>query len=116
VIRLWPELTAFLTDGLLRPDNNTAERALRTIALNRKNSLFLGTGKDSPNRAASAWTIFGSCRQQGIPATKYLAEITPILLDWRTAHRAKRPLPDLGHLTPKAWASRLAIHQLVGVG
>ena len=115
VIRLWPELTAFLKDGLLKPDNNTAERALRTIALNRKNSLFLGTGKDSPIRAATAWTIFGSCRQQGIPATNYLAEITPVLLDWRTAERAKRPLPDLGQLTPKAWASRQAIRELVRV-
>ncbi len=106
LIRLWSELTAFLKDGLLKPDNNTAERALRIIALNRKNSLFLGTGKDSPIRAATAWTIFGSCRQQTIPATHYLAEITPILLEWRAADRAKRPKPALTQHTPKCWARR----------
>lgn len=106
LLRCWPKLTAFLNDGLLLPDNNTAERALRLIALNRKNSLFLGVGEHAPQRAAIAWTIFGSCRQLAIPATRYLTDITPELHAW---HRAKRDgliLPDLARVTPRAWAAR----------
>ena len=109
-------MTAFLKDGQLVPDNNTAEGVLRTIALNRKNSLFLGIGIESPKRAATAWTIIGSCRQQSIPATRYLADITPTLLAWRRANRAKLPLPDLSQLTPKSWAGRQAAQKRNQVG
>jgi transposase len=38
----WRALTRYVDDGLLEIDNNAAERALRCVALGRKNFLFAG--------------------------------------------------------------------------
>lgn len=43
VMNLWVALTRYLADGLIEIDNNAAERALRGVALGRKNYLFLGS-------------------------------------------------------------------------
>ena len=42
-LSLWPALTRYADDGRLEVDNNTAERALRVVALGRKNHLFAGS-------------------------------------------------------------------------
>ncbi len=39
----WQALTRYLDDGRIEIDNNAAERALRTVAIGRKNYLFLGS-------------------------------------------------------------------------
>src|SRR5580692_5212985 len=39
----WPALTQFLDDGRIELDNNPVERAIRPIALGRKNHLFAGS-------------------------------------------------------------------------
>jgi hypothetical protein len=39
-LKLWDGLVLFLNDGHLEPDTNPVERAIRPIALNRKNALF----------------------------------------------------------------------------
>ena len=39
----WTALARFLDDGPIEIDNNAAERAIRPIALGRKNSLFAGS-------------------------------------------------------------------------
>lgn len=36
-LKRWPALTRFLADGRLEIDNNIAERALRSVALGKKN-------------------------------------------------------------------------------
>jgi transposase len=41
-LNLWDGLVLFLDDGRLELDNNTVERAMRPIALGRKNALFAG--------------------------------------------------------------------------
>src|ERR671929_2030725 len=43
-LRHWEGLVLFLDDGRLELDTNTVERAIRPIALGRKNSLFAGSG------------------------------------------------------------------------
>ena len=43
VLSRWPGLTLFLNDGRIEIDNNTMERAIRPLALNRKNALFAGS-------------------------------------------------------------------------
>ena len=40
--KYWGGLILFLTDGRIEMDNNTVERAIRPIAIGRKNSLFAG--------------------------------------------------------------------------
>lgn len=39
----WEGLTRFIDDGRIELDNNTVERSIRPIALNRKNGLFAGS-------------------------------------------------------------------------
>ena len=39
----WEGLTRFIDDGRIQLDNNTVERSIRPIALNRKNALFAGS-------------------------------------------------------------------------
>ncbi len=39
----WPALVRYCDDGNLEIDNNAAERALRVVALGRKNYLFCGS-------------------------------------------------------------------------
>ena len=46
-------LYRYLDDGRLKPDNNTAENAIRSLALGRKNWLFAGS-----ERGARATTLF----------------------------------------------------------
>jgi hypothetical protein len=51
----WPALTRFLDDGRVELDNNTVERAIRPIALGRKNHLFAGS-----DGGAARWAIVAS--------------------------------------------------------
>ena len=43
VVTHWDGLTRFLDDGRIELDTNTVERAIRPLALTRKNSLFAGS-------------------------------------------------------------------------
>lgn len=47
----WDGLKLFLTDGRIEIDNNTVERTIRLIALNRKNALFAGHDTGAGNWA-----------------------------------------------------------------
>ncbi|MDR6190612.1 hypothetical protein QE372_002927 [Agrobacterium pusense] len=42
IAKYWDGLKLFLSDGRIEIDNNTVERTIRPIALNRKNALFAG--------------------------------------------------------------------------
>jgi hypothetical protein len=51
----WEGLTRFIDDGRIELDNNTVERSIRPIALNRKNALFAGF-----DRGAEHWATIAS--------------------------------------------------------
>jgi transposase len=51
----WAGLTLFLDDGRVEIDNNTVERAIRPLALTRKNALFAGS-----DGGAEHWAILAS--------------------------------------------------------
>jgi transposase len=101
----WDDLTAFLDNPLLPPDNNAAESALRINALIRKNSLFYGSAEGG-ERAATALTILHSCRLAGIEPLQYLQQVTPKLLDLR--ERGVLQQSDLDHLMPRSIADARA--------
>jgi len=48
----WPSLLRYREDGLVEIDNNAAERALRAVALGRKNYLFAGSDAGGERAAA----------------------------------------------------------------
>ena len=58
----WIALTRYLEDGRLEIDNNIAERAMRCVALGRKNWLFAGS-RAGGERAAAIYTIIETAAQ-----------------------------------------------------
>jgi hypothetical protein len=92
---LWPALLRFCHDGQLEIDNNAAERALRAVALGRKNYLFAGSDSGG-DRAASIYSLIGTAKLNGLDPEAYLRDVLtriadhPInrineLLPWNTA-------------------------------
>lgn len=98
-------LETFLDDPLVPIDNNAAERALRGIAVGRKNYLHFGSlaGGDT---AVVLYSLIGSCKALGINPSAYLLDTTKTLLADRDTPRAK--------LTPWAWAAAEAKRVLSG--
>lgn len=91
----WTQLTRYCDDGLLEVDNNAAERALRAVALGRKNYLFAGSDTGG-QRAAAIYSLIGSAKLNGHDPEAYLSSVLariadhPIqrieeLLPWNTA-------------------------------
>jgi transposase len=67
----WPALTRYAGDGQLEIDNNAAERALRVVALGRKNFLFAGSNAGG-ERAAAIYSLLGSAKLNGLDPELYL--------------------------------------------
>ena len=63
--------TRYAEDGLLEIDNSAAERALRTVALGRKNYLFAGSDCGG-ERAAAMYSLIGSAKLNGLDPEFYL--------------------------------------------
>lgn len=70
-MKLWPALIRYASNGLVEMDNNTAERALRTVALGRKNFLFAGSDAGG-ERAAAIYSLIGSAKLNGLDPEAYL--------------------------------------------
>jgi len=67
-------LGRYCEDGGLEIDNNAAERALRAVALGRKNYLFAGSDADG-GRAADIYSLIGSAKLNGLDPEGYLREV-----------------------------------------
>jgi transposase len=70
----WEALTRYCQDGRIEIDNNAAERALRAVALGRKNYLFAGSDAGG-ERAAAFYSLIGSAKLNGLDPEAYLREI-----------------------------------------
>lgn len=92
----WEALTRYCKDGRIEIDNNAAERALRAVALGRKNYLFAGSDAGG-DRAAAFYSLIGTAKLNGLDPEAYLREVFariaehPInrideLLPWNLAH------------------------------
>ena len=90
----------FLDDGRLELDNNTVERAIRPIALGRKNHLFAGS-----DGGAARWAIVAS-----LLATAKLNDVEPFayLKDVLEPMSDGHPMSRLEDLLPWNWASSVA--------
>jgi len=73
-------LTRYCDDGRLEIDNNAAERALRVVALGRKNYLFAGSDTGG-ERAASIYSLIGSAKLNGLDPEAYLREVLTRIAD-----------------------------------
>ncbi len=69
----WEGLTRFLDDGRIEIDTNVVERAIRPIALNRKNALFAGSDGGGEHWAIIA-SLIETCKLNAIDPQAYLAD------------------------------------------
>lgn len=70
----WTALTRFLDDGTAEIDNNIAERAIRSIAIGRKNWLFAGSVAGG-ERAAAIYSVTETAKLNGIEPQAYIADV-----------------------------------------
>ncbi len=70
----WDGLVRFLDDGRIEMDTNSVERAMRPVALSRKNALFAGSDEGGVRWAAIA-SLVETCKLNGINPQTYLADL-----------------------------------------
>ena len=91
-LRHWPGLVLFLEDGRLELDNNTIERAIRPMALGRKNSLFAGS-----DGGARQWAIVASlvamAELNGVEPLAWLTDVLERMVSGRTKANELERLP-----------------------
>jgi transposase len=76
----WSALLRYCEDGRIEMDNNAAERALRAVALGRKNYLFAGSDAGG-ERAAAIYSLLGSAKLNGIDPEAYLSSVLRRIAD-----------------------------------
>ena len=87
-------LYRYTTDGRLEIDNNTAENAIRPLALGRKNFLFVGSLRGG-KACAMALTFLQSAKAVGANPYEYLHDIYNRIMG--------HPVNRLHELLPAAW-------------
>ncbi len=70
----WDALTRYTDEGMAEIDNNIAERAIRAIAIGRKNWLFAGS-KAGGERAAAIYSVIETAKLNGIEPQAYIADV-----------------------------------------
>lgn len=87
----WEALLRYVDDGRLEMDNNAAERALRVVALGRKNYLFAGSDRGG-ERAAAIYSLVGTAKLNGVDPETYLRDVLSRIAD-HPVNRIEELLP-----------------------
>jgi transposase len=77
----WQALTRYCDDGAIEIDNSAAERALRGVALGRKNYLFAGADSGG-ERAAAIYSLVETAKLNGIDPEAYLRQVLTYIADY----------------------------------
>ena len=99
----WAGLTRYLDDGRIEIDNNVVERAMRPIALGRKNHLFAGSDEGGRYWAIHA-SLIETCKMNDVDPQAWLADV----LD-KIANR--HPMSKIDELLPWAYINNGAKRQ-----
>ncbi|MGE5713282.1 MAG: IS66 family transposase [Betaproteobacteria bacterium] len=94
LLKRWLAFTRFLDDGRICLSNNAAERALRGIAVGRRNWTFAGSDEGG-RRAAAMYTLIETAKLNGIDPRARLADVLARL----PGHPARR----IDELLPWNW-------------
>jgi transposase len=90
----WAALTRYTTDGRLEMTNNAVERAIRPLAMTRKNYLFAGSDSGGA-RAAAMYTLIETGKMNGLNPEAYLRDVLARIADY--------PINRIGELLPWNW-------------
>jgi hypothetical protein len=93
----WEGLTRFLHDGRIELDTNPVERAIRPVALGRKNHLFAGSDGGG-NRWAVLCSLIETCKLNDVEPYAWLRDVLTRMVNGHPANR-------LDELLPWAWIS-----------
>lgn len=101
----WGGLTAFLEDGRIEVDSNVVERSMKSVALTRKNSLFVGSAGGGKTFAVIA-SLVNTCKLNGVDPDVWLADVLERIIS------GKVKVNDMESLLPWTWkAEREAMAQ-----
>ena len=89
---LIPYLKNYIKHPWARLDNNPAERAVRPLAIGRKNWLFVGS-EDGGEATAVLFSLIQTCRACGVNPREYLEDVMRRLRD-HSFSRLHKLLPD----------------------
>jgi transposase len=94
----WQALCVYAQQGFLNIDNNAAERALKLIAIGRKNWLFAGNDTFGEHYA-TLYSLIASAQRHGLNPQAYLTSVLSQI--------ATTPMSQLEQFLPDVWKSRL---------
>ena len=94
LLKRWPAFTRFLDDGRICLSNNAAERALRGIAVGRRNWTFAGSDEGG-HRAAAMYTLIETAKLGSIDPRAWLADVL--------ARLPGHPAKHIDELLPWNW-------------
>lgn len=97
VLARWEGLTRFLDDGRIELDTNVVERAIRPLALGRKNHLFAGSDGGGEHWAILA-SLIETAKLNGVDPEAYLADVLTRLVN-------RHPMSRIDELLPWAYAA-----------
>jgi len=97
----WDGLTRFLHDGRIELDTNPVERAIRPVALGRKNHLFAGSDVGGA-RWATLCSLVETCKMNNVEPYAYLRDVLQRIVDGHLVNR-------LDELLPWSWKSAEAV-------
>ena len=90
----WKELTRFLEDARIPPDNNRSESALRVVALGRKNFMFVGHEEAGQN-LAGLYSLVATCMSHDNDPLAYLTDVLGRI--------GSHPAARMDELLPQNW-------------
>jgi transposase len=90
----WTALTTYTTQGFLAIDNNASERALKRVAIGRKNWLFAGHDQAAEN-TARLWSLIASAERHAVDPQRYLTSVL--------AKIGQTPAEELAQFLPHRW-------------
>ncbi len=96
LLNRWAAFTRFLDDGRVCLSNNAAERALRGVAVGRKNWTFAGSDAGG-HRAAAVYTLVETCKMNDLDPQAWLTDVLGRLPD--------HPANKVDDLLPWNWRS-----------
>jgi hypothetical protein len=97
----WDALVRYCDDGIIEIDNSAAERALRGVALGRKNYLFAGADSGG-ERAAAIYSLVETAKLNGVDPERYLRQVLERIAD--------HPINRIEELLP--WNMTILIRKL----